>query len=375
MVRRFALATLFMAAVPAAIASVETTLTPMPEQNVVLRAIVAAGTTTVCGMRETPHLIEHLVLSHTIYGETPVDAVLTLRAQGIKLSATTRSDFTEYTMEGPAHSAPMMGHAMAAFLGRPSLPSMGFEREKLTIIREVKARQDYVSAPTFYERFISLHAGGNPPCNADDIRFLDYPFDRVQAEFERLYTGDNMRLVAQAEPGTFDLSALATAIGQRVTAATLTSQDGKRESAESLTVEGSDGLVEILFPIEGRSSLPSDAAGEMADQARLQVQAHIRREYQLYTARTFVDQSLRGGWIRLEVPEIERDKADEILLIAHRAMAAVDLTQHQSDPVWKALGSHLAQKPFAKAILAEPNSSNESWLNRLIHAIRRLFSP
>lgn len=374
MVKRFSLAAICMATIPVAVASVETSLSPMPDQQVALRAIVAAGTTTVCGMREAPHLIEHLVLSHTIYGETPVDAVLSLRAQGIKLSATTRSDFTEYTMEGPPHSALLMGEAMATFLGRSSLPKMGFEREKRTIIREVKAQQDYVSSPTFYERFISLHAGGNRPCVADGMRFRDYQFDRVQAEFERLYTVGNIRLVAQAEPGTFNLSTIATAIDRRDTAAILTSQDGQREPAESLTVEGRDGLVELLFPIAGRSSLPNDAANEMADQARLHVQAHIRREYQLYTARTFVDQSLQGGWIRLEVPDIARDKADELLLIAHQAMSAVDITQHQSDPVWKAIGSNLTPKPFAKAVIAEPTSTHEGWLKRLIHTIRNLFS-
>lgn len=44
-----------------------------------LEAIVSVGTTTTCGMREAPHLIEHLLLSGTEYGETPVDAVITLR--------------------------------------------------------------------------------------------------------------------------------------------------------------------------------------------------------------------------------------------------------------------------------------------------------
>lgn len=104
-------------------------------------------------------MIEHLLLSGTIYGENPVDAVIALPAKGIKLSKLTRSDFTQFTLEGPADKAKLMGQAIATFLGQSLLPKAGFEHEKHAIIHELRAPKSYVSSPTFYERFIAATAG------------------------------------------------------------------------------------------------------------------------------------------------------------------------------------------------------------------------
>ena len=374
---RLAIAALCAMSIPMASAEVQALSTTMPEQHVVLRAIVDAGTTSVCGMREAPHLIEHLVLSDTQYGQTPVDAILTLRTEGIKLSALTHSDFTEFTLEGPASKADQMGAALLTFLSRPSIPKMGFEREKRTITNEVKAGDSFVSSPTLYERFIAANAGGRLPCHADPLPFLSYDYDAVQDAYARLYAPENIRLIAQAAPGTFNMTELVAALSVRKAVPALNSQDGSREPAESQQVTGRPGLVELIFPISGRAELPKDAAEALADQARLELQAHIRRSYQLYTARSFVDQSINGGWIRLEVPELDNDKAPELMQIAKRAMASVNVTSYGDDPVWLLHGSHYSSEPVKTPLVAEippANSIWSSWLARVVELGRSLWS-
>lgn len=365
MVKRFAIAALFAASIPTANAEPQTSLTPLAEQSASIHVFIGVGTTSACGLREAPHLIEHLLLSNTAYGENPVDAVLSLRARGIKLTATTHSDFTEFVLEGPASTAPEMEHALTTFLGRTSLPNIGFEREKKTIAREVRAGLDYISSPTFYERFIGVYAHGDKPCSADSKRFLDYTLEEVQRVYERFYVNDNIRVVAEAEPGTFDLSAIAHSISRPSSGLNLDAQNQKQEYAQSLLIEGREGLVEVLFPIQGRASLPADAAAALADQARLEVQAHIRREYQLYSARTFIDQSLSGGWIRLEVPELQSEKAAEIAHLAEAAMNSVQTDEYHHDPLWVSLGSKLSSQAVGAPIIAEPPHQDAGWLKRM----------
>jgi hypothetical protein len=258
-----------------------------------------------------------------------------------------------------------MEHALTTFLGRTSLPNIGFEREKKTIAREVRAGLDYISSPTFYERFIGFYANGNKPCSADSKRFLDYTLEEVQRVYDRFYVNDNIRVVAEAEPGTFDLSAIAHSIKRPSNNLISDAQNLKLEDAKSLLIEGREGLVEVLFPIQGRASLPADAAAALADQARLEVQAHIRREYQLYSARTFVDQSLGGGWIRLEVPELQSEKAGEIAHIAEAAMRSVQTNEYHHDPVWVSLGSKFSANPVGAPIIAETPLHHSGWLKRM----------
>lgn len=371
MVKRLALALVYSAVMPLAHANTLIVQVAPPEPPVSLHAYVAVGTTSVCGMREAPHLIEHLLLSNTAYGENPVDAVIALRAKGIKLSAMTHSDFTEFSLEGPAHTAPEMEKALKTFLSRSSLPNLGFEREKKTITQEVQGDDSYVSSPTFYERFISANAGAESPCVADNVPFLAYKQDAVQAVFERTYTSDNIRIAAVGPIGTFDLDSLVHSVPERPALAIANSQSGKREKVEQLVVAGRDHVVEVIFPIDGRQKLPADAAAAMADQARFAVQSYIRREHQLYSARTFVDQSLVGGWVRLEVPGLAQEDAEKVAALAKAAMQSVSMESVWSDPLWASYGSQSTDRHSYAAVVAYARKSKglvqsfTQWLSEL----------
>jgi hypothetical protein len=306
---------------------------------VVLRAVFEIGTISSCGMREAPHLIEHMLLSHTRFGETPVDAILALRAAGIKLTATTHSDFTEIALEGSRERSGLMSEAMATFLNRPALPIEALEREKKTIINELHTDDNYRSSPTFYERFIALNAEGQAPCKADTRKFMDYDYTAVQGIYQRLYSLDKLHIVAQAPAHTFELANIAQSLLVQSAADVSRSQDTEREANASLDVDGLPGQVEIIVPIAGRRDLSKDAADELNDQIRLNVQAYLRSTYQLYTVRSFIDQSLAGGWIRIEAPQAPRASVTQLIAIVERAMKTTDLAGYRSDPIWQALGS------------------------------------
>ncbi|WP_116893042.1 hypothetical protein [Pseudomonas savastanoi] len=374
MVKRFTLAAICAASIPHAIANVQLAEVSTQPPLISLHAYVGIGTTSVCGLREAPHLIEHLILSDTEYGENPVDAILALRASGIKLSARTHSDFTEFSLEGPSGSAIEMQRALVTFLGRRSLPTLGFEREKLTITREMGADENYISSPTFYERFISVHAGAVAPCAADSKPFMAYTLDEMNSVFKRMYVADNIRIVAVDHQENFDLDAIASALRLPDTAPPPSHQTGQREDARVLKIEGRRGLVEVIFPIAGRANLPADAAQEMADQARLRVQSHIRRKYQLYAAHTFIDQSLNGGWIRLEVPDLPEGDAAEVVSIAQAAMSNVGRNGRWADPVWASLGSHLAGLPIGDPVIAERKIFSVGVLEQLRRMIAELLA-
>lgn len=373
---RLTLAALCAVVLPTAFAGIENTVASSPLPHVTLQAIVAVGSTTACGMREAPHLIEHLLLSGTTYGENPVDAVIALRAKGIKLSALTRSDFTQFTLEGPADKAKVMEQAIATFLGQSSLPKAGFEREKHAIIHELRAPDSYVSSPTFYERFIAATAGAVEPCKADQDEFLSYDYEDVQSGYSRLYNTRTIRLVAQAPAHTFDLASITAAVMKGRDASPPISQSQDRESVRSIDVVGSEEQVEIIFPIAGRASLPEDAANAFADQARLELQAFIRQKYQLYSARSFVDQSIQGGWIRLEVPGLDHTHAPELLEVATSAIARIDSLDFGSDPIWQAYGAQRVDSPVGAPIVAKVDPQGASWaarLSRTLDALKNQF--
>lgn len=363
--KRLAMAALCAAMAITTHADPQFTAAPSEASTVKLQAIVEVGTTSACGMREAPHLIEHLLLSETKYGETPVDAIIALRAQGIKLSALTRSDFTEFTLEGPATHADSMERALVTFLGRASLPEMGFEREKQAILHEVQASASYTSSPSFYERFIAVSAGGVKPCVADKKPFLSYTPDDVQAVYHHFYKASKIRFVAIAKPGTFDLAGVSSKVLSSHNRISDNFLPSGREKAESIRVLGSDTQVDLIFPIAGRMNLPEDAANAYADQARLELQAYIRREFQMYTARSFVDQSIHGGWIRLEVPGVGTDKAAELLAIAIAAMEKVNADDFRSDPIWQAYGFRRVSPLIGIPVVAEAELKRESWMAKL----------
>ncbi len=338
---------------------------PKPEPTVRLQAILEVGTTSICGMREAPHLIEHLLLSGTPYGKAPLDAILSLRSQGITLSALTRSDFTEITLEGPEAKAQAMSQALVTFLGRSSLPNLGFEHEKRVILSELRASPDFISGPTLYERFIAKHSGGTAPCARDEIKFLDYDFDAVQRAYQEHYVADNISVTALGQPGVFDLERLESEIKAGKASTIANSQTGKREHVESLQIQGRPGLVEIILPIAGRSELPAQAAQAIADQVRLEVQRHIRDEHHLYFARTFVDQSLKGGWLRLEIPNTTEEHIPAIKTVIKSAINNAILTDDYPDPVWQLRGGELKASPVGPAIVISPAHPRVSLWNRL----------
>lgn len=373
MLKRCTIFALCAASIQAANVSMAALPAPLPEQAVSLHAVVSAGTTSSCGMREAPHLIEHLLLSETRFGKTPVDAILTLRSKGIKLSAMTHSDFTEFTLEGPASQAELMSEALVNFLSRPSLPNTGFDSEKRVIVSEVMAGEGYTSSPTLYERFIATHGKGVKPCAADTAPFLSYRYEDVQAIYRQLYTPQSIKVLAQSAPGTFDLDAIESAIGAQKAAPSLTSQNGPREPVQTLQVNGRANVVEIIFPIAGRTSLSAEAASALADQARLEVQAHIRSKYQLYAARSFVDQSLVGGWIRIEVPGLGDDKTPELLDVAKAAMDAVDIAAYGNDLIWLGNGSVIAVEPIGSPVVSGSPDQDGGWIQSLLLNIRAFF--
>lgn len=352
-VKTLAMAALCAALAPPAEAALLTTVVAPEPPAAVLQAIVNVGTTSSCGLREAPHLIEHLLLSDTQYGDNPVDAVVSLRAQGIKLTALTRSDYTQFTLEGPPEKADLMGRALATFLGRSLLPISGFEREQRAILHELRAPESYVSTPTFYERFIAVTAGGVEPCAADMKAFVDYRFDEVQSAYDQLYTAANFKLVAKSNPGTFDLSAISAGILHGHSGTPVNSQPGVREDGKSIRVIGNNHEVEIIFPIAGRQSLPEDAAYAYADQARLELQAYIRQKFQLYTARSFVDQSIRGGWIRFEIPDVAPEQTQDLVAIAQAAMGKIRPTEYNNDVVWQSYGSQRDASPVRAPMVAQ----------------------
>lgn len=374
MVKRCIIFALCAASIQAANAAMATLSARLPEQSVSLHAVVSAGTTSSCGMREAPHLIEHLLLSETRFGKTPVDAILSLRSKGIKLSAMTHSDFTEFTLEGPEREADLMSEALLTFLSRPSLPNKGFESEKKVIASEVMGGEGYTSAPTLYERFIATHANAVQPCAADTVPFLSYRYEDVQEAYRQLYTSQSVQVLAKAPPGTFDLEAIKSGIVARKVLQPPTSHNGPREQARSLRINGRANVVEIIFPIAGRTSLSAEAASALADQARLEVQAHIRSKYQLYAARSFVDQSLVGGWIRIEVPGISNSKVQELLDVANAAMAAVDVSAYGDDLIWLANGSLTTDEPIGIPVVTSIEQQSGGGLLSFLQQVRAFFA-
>lgn len=338
-------------------ANVEGFTFPGAESKVMLQAIVEAGTTSACGLREAPHLIEHLLLSDTQYGASPVDAILSLRKGGISLSATTHLDYTEYTLEGSADKAAQMEDALIAFLGRRSLPKAGFEQEKRVILNELRVSDDYRSSPTLFERFTATHSGATAPCAADATPFRDYSYPEVQQVFAEHYTPENIKLVAQAPEGLFNLAEVGRALSVSKDTPGLISQHGSQEVVGPTVLISQGKMLELVFPIAGRAELPADGARALADQIRLEVQADIRKTEGMYAARTFVDQGLKGGWIRLEVPGLAPHDAMRIADVAKGAISRISLHEHSTDPIWKAYGEVMALNPILDPIAAfEPSA-------------------
>tara|TARA_R110002124_G_scaffold128157_19_gene288716 strand:- start:12726 stop:13820 length:1095 start_codon:yes stop_codon:yes gene_type:complete len=347
-----------------------------PAQSVELGVIVDVGLNSVCGMREAPHLIEHLLLSGTPLGDGVVDAIITLKAHGIKLSASTHGDYTEFLVSGPATESQRMVQSLATFLGRSSLPKLGFESEKKVIVNELRADDNYRSAPSLFDRFVASTTDGPGPCAQDSRSFLSYTYEGVQSVYAEFYTPESFLITTRAPADTFDLAPLESALQVPRLSDNLSSQSGLRDSVEELKILGRKGVVEIIFPIAGRNALSSVTANEIADHLRMSVQAYIRREYQLYTAKTFVDQDLSGGWLRLEVPRLENKSGQEVLEVAQssalNAVSHVSQFNHGLMPT--AQSGPLVGKPVL--ILANDehmNTAHTGWKTDLVEFFKSIF--
>lgn len=343
--------------------------------TVSLSVVAKVGMTSTCGMREAPHLIEHLLLSETEYGETPADAIGALLNHSVRLSAITGSDYTKFTFEGPPASATVIERALLTFLARPSLPRSGFEREKRAIISEVRAPDDYKSTGSVYERYLHEYAGAAPACGADSLALIEYPYPAVNDLFQAAYSEPNLMLITTAPAGTFQLDMLANAISvsRGSEAPSLTSQDRFQGPTNESPLElyGRPGLVEIIYPVKGLADLSSTSAGLLADKVRFAIQAHIRREFGLYHARTFLDQSLKGGWLRIEVPGLDNENAQSVLQVAQDVIDNVQASELEAG--WLQPTYAGSSPTLGKPIVIEAPKPTKSLIDQLRESIEELL--
>lgn len=345
---------------------------PAQTQRVSLHAIVTAGMTSSCGFREAPHLIEHMLLSDTKHGESPVDAMISLRKHGVILKAYTRLDHTHFQLSGPSDKAQLMSDALVDFLGKSSLPSLGFEREKSAILSELSASSEYVSRGSFFERFIDIHGDGPPACQSDAKPFVLYEHSEMDKLYRELYTADRIYIAAEGQPGLFDLDGIREAIISGKTVEAIETASASKRS-DTLAVHAPTGVFEVIFPIPGRGTLPSDAAEAMADSMRLEVQAYIRRELSLYSARTFVDQGISAGWIRLEVPRLPNKHTNQVVNIAINAARNVEASHYGSDVIWQLMGSEPRHFQDLTPIVATQQSKPYGYVDWIADKLRILL--
>ncbi len=374
MLNRILLACLLSAASTAG-ASIQVVEQPVAVATVSLSVVAKVGMTSTCGMREAPHLIEHLLLSETEYGETPADAIGALLNHSVRLSAITGSDYTKFTFEGPPASATVIERALLTFLARPSLPRSGFEREKRAIISEVRAPDDYKSTGSVYERYLHEYAGAAPACGADSLALIEYPYPAVNDLFQAAYSEPNLMLITTAPAGTFRLDMLANAItvSRDSEAPSLTSQDRFQgpTNESPLVLYGRPGLVEIIYPVKGLADLSSTSASLLADKVRFAIQAHIRREFGLYHARTFLDQSLKGGWLRIEVPGLENENAQRVLEVAQDVIDNVRPAELEAG--WLQPTYAGSSPMLGKPIVIEAPKRNMSLIDQLRESFEKLL--
>lgn len=354
LVKRLAAAATLSAMATCVMADRNTMSLPAPTQPAELHVVVTAGMTSACGLREAPHLIEHMLLSDTRYGDNPVEAMLTLKDEGITLKAFTLLDYTHFTLSGPVSKVELMGEALAEFLGRSSIPRMGFEREKHAILNELRQTNQYVSRGSLFERFVAMHAGGPKACPADDKPLVLYQFAEVDELYRQLYTADSLHLAGVNVPADFDLPGLLNRITQGKAVNKAVIESASTQTTNDLSIIAPPGITEIIFPIQGRARLPNDAAMAIAERMRLEIQAYLRNELGLYSARSFVDQGLSGGWIRLEIPSLPTGMAEEVAAIAQQAATRIDVSFYNDDVVWSMLGGGIADETIMRHIVAPP---------------------
>lgn len=318
MLYRFLLLLLATLAVPAL--AVEHNHITRPGE-VVLRATVGVGMLDACGYRESPHIIEHLLLSDTQFGATAADMMVSLHEHGIALEAVTRQDFTEYVLHGPASKAAIIEEAAIAILARPQLPSSGFETEIKAILLEHNANSNFVSRGAYFEQYAAVYHGSPAPCPDDASALVKYSHANVQDYYDAFYVQDNITLLSVGPNSALDVSRVAERIAQaRPDLDKIERYSGDRLRVNAIKTAQFPGTLEVLFAVPGRDTLPHYLAKQLAETLRLQLQAFLRQAPVAYQARSVVHQSKGAGWVSLtavvgkEAAQLD-PKAIEILML------------------------------------------------------------
>lgn len=276
---------------------------------IAVRVEVDYGLLDSCGARELPHLIEHVVLSETKFGSTPADLIAAMASKGVRASAITRQDFTEFTFEGSPGTGPLIEEVIMATLGRKELPVAAQDREVEAIRLELGAPVGFASQSHPFEAWSEKHISGSQvACHAETRPVADLRAEEVQAAFDSHYGTANYSITAVGPVGEIDGPSLLNRLRQSRPEVTppirkLSAGSVPLETEASGEVSGSDtGLFEVLLAIPGRLALPPAKAREAAEMARLALQAQLRKEPVSYTVKAIVHQSNRAGWVSLSTP-------------------------------------------------------------------------
>lgn len=275
------------------------------EGAIAVRVEVDYGLLDSCEAREIPHIIEHLVLSETRYGSTPADFIETLAKQGVRATAVTRQDFTEYSFEGTRQSAAIIQDAIMQTLGRAALPENSLSREMAVIGLETGNLGSEFSQVHPFESWAYTHIPGSPaPCPSLGQN-ADYSFQKVAESYKRHYGAAAFSIAVVAPAGTFDGSKLAQLLeaarpGGSTRAPAAPDETTPLPATTQLEpLDGEPAFFEVLIGIPGRKALPSIRAKEAAEAVRLAIQSKMRIQPAAYTAKAVLHQSNSAGWISI----------------------------------------------------------------------------
>lgn len=270
---------------------------------IAVRVEVNYGLLDSCEAREIPHIIEHLVLSETRYGRTPADFIETLAKQGVRATAVTRQDFTEYSFEGTRQSAAIIQDAVLETLGRASLPENAIARE-ISAIRLETGSVDgaFPQVHPFEPWAYTYIPGALAPCPSLGQN-PDYSFPKVAESYQRHYGAAAFSLTVVAPAGTFDGPKLAEELkaARPGGVARISAAPAETIPLPVITqleaLKGEPAFFEVLIGIPGRKALPSIKAREAAEAVRLAIQSKLRIKPAAYTAKSVIHQSNSAGWI------------------------------------------------------------------------------
>jgi hypothetical protein len=349
--------------------------------NIVVRVEVNYGLLDSCDMREAPHVIEHLVLSETKFGRTPADLIATLARKGVRATAVTRQDFTEYVFEGAPGTGSLISQAVLETVGRSTLPISSAVREVEAIRLELGKGKGFVSESHAFEQWAYEHILGTPkPCMDSSVPVDEFSHAKFSDLFQNHY-GVNTYSLTVAGPGAeIDAAALADGLRKRrpggvalprITSTQISPMD------EYIPVAGGGsnvGLIEVLVGIDGRKTFPPSAAKLVAEALRVEIQTQLRHQPIGYTAKTVVHQSNTAGWISIyasidaddhaEIAEQLRNIAIDVLADPERISVQKDFLTNRDvaeDSAWP-LGNEQFQglKPKVYGVTVQYMAKNGS---------------